>query len=68
MSVDSIKELLQKLGHEFDWFYGESDVVKETELVIKQAKLKKKIVDDNGALLSKVNDPVLLNQMDHIYI
>lgn len=70
ISVDSIKELLQKLGHEFDWFYGESDVVKETELVINQAKLKNKIVDDNGALLSKeVNDPpILLTKSDGSYL
>ena len=31
VSVNNINELMDRLGHEFDWFYGESDVVKETK-------------------------------------
>ena len=66
VSVKKINELIHKLGHGFDWFYGESDVVKETKLVIDDAKLNNKIVDDNGALLSKEpsDPPILLTKSD----
>ncbi len=40
LQIRNIKKLLDKLGHRFDWFYGESDVVKETEIVINDAKSK----------------------------
>ena len=70
VSVKNINELMHKLGHGFDWFYGESDVVKETKLVIDDAKLKNKIVDDNGALLSKEpsDPPILLTKSDGSYL
>jgi len=70
VSVRNIKKLLDKLGHRFDWFYGESDVVKETEIVINDAKSKNKIYDDSGALLSKeVSDPpILLTKSDGSYL
>ena len=70
VSVKNINELIHKLGHEFDWFYGESDVVKETKLVIDDAKLNNKIVDDNGALLSKEpsDPPILLTKSDGSYL
>ena len=70
VSVKNINELIDKLGHGFDWFYGESDVVKETKLVIDDAKLKNKIVDDNGALLSKEpsDPPILLTKSDGSYL
>ena len=70
VSVKDINELIHKLGHEFDWFYGESDVVKETKLVIDDAKLNNKIVDDNGALLSKEpsDPPILLTKSDGSYL
>ena len=35
LSVNEIKKLLKKLEHNFDYFYGESDVVKESEIVLK---------------------------------
>ena len=61
---------MHRLGHGFDWFYGESDVVKETKLVIDDAKLKNKIVDDNGAFLSKEpsDPPILLTKSDGSYL
>lgn len=70
VSVNNINELMDRLGHEFDWFYGESDVVKETKLVIDDAKLKNKIVDDNGAFLSKEpsDPPILLTKSDGSYL
>ena len=70
VSVKNINELIHKLGHGFDWFYGESDVVKETKLVIDDAKLKNKIIDDNGALLSKEpsDPPILLTKSDGSYL
>ena len=70
VSVANIKKLLDKLGHRFDWFYGESDVVKETKLVINNAKSKNKILNDNGALLSKEpsDPPILLTKSDGSYL
>lgn len=70
VSVKNIKKLLDKLGHRFDWFYGESDVIKETEIVINNAKSKNKVIDDNGALLSKESSdpPVLLTKSDGSYL
>lgn len=70
VSVKNIKKLLDKLGHRFDWFYGESDVIKETEIVINNAKSKNKVIDDSGALLSKESSdpPVLLTKSDGSYL
>ncbi len=70
VSVENIKKLLDTLGHRFDWFYGESDVVKETELVINNAISKNKVFDENGALLSKEpsDPPVLLTKSDGSYL
>ena len=70
VSVENIKKLLDKLGHRFDWFYGESDVVAETKVVINEAKSKDKILDDNGAFLSKElsDPPILLTKSDGSYL
>lgn len=70
ISVNNIKKLLQKLGHNFDWFYGESDVIEETKMVISEAKSKNKILDDNGALLSKQTSdpPILLTKSDGSFL
>ena len=70
ISVENIKKLLDKLGHRFDWFYGESDVVAETKVVINEAKSKDKILDDNGAFLSKElsDPPILLTKSDGSYL
>ena len=70
VSVENIKKLLDKLGHRFDWFYGESDVIAETKIVINEAKSKDKILNDNGAFLSKeISDPpILLTKSDGSYL
>tara|TARA_A200000113_G_scaffold222792_1_gene237063 strand:+ start:30 stop:1664 length:1635 start_codon:yes stop_codon:yes gene_type:complete len=70
ISVENIKKLLEKLGHRFDWFYGESDVVKETELVINNAISKNRVFDESGALLSKEpsDPPILLTKSDGSYL
>ena len=41
LSVDEIKNTLGRLNHEFDYFYGESDVVEESSKVLEIAKNKK---------------------------
>ena len=37
LAIPNIKTLLNKLGHNFDWYFGESDVVEETNLVVLKA-------------------------------
>jgi arginyl-tRNA synthetase len=69
-SVTEIKKLLKEMGHSFDWFYGESDVVEETKKVIEDAKSQKKVVDDNGALVSKekYEPPIILVKSDGSFL
>jgi arginyl-tRNA synthetase len=58
------------MGHSFDWFYGESDVVEETKKVIANAKIQKKVVDDSGALVSKEKHepPIILIKSDGSFL
>jgi arginyl-tRNA synthetase len=69
-SVTEIKKLLKEMGHSFDWFYGESDVVEETKKVIANAKIQKKVVDDSGALVSKEKHepPIILIKSDGSFL
>ena len=69
-SVTEIKKLLKEMGHSFDWFYGESDVVEETKKVIANAKTQKKVVDDSGALVSKEKHepPIILIKSDGSFL
>ena len=43
LAIPNIKTLLDKLGHNFDWYFGESDVVNETDLVVSKAIDEKKV-------------------------
>ena len=29
LAIPNIKTLLSKLGHDFDWYFGESDILKQ---------------------------------------
>ena len=70
LSVEEIKKLLTRLGHDFDYFYGESDVVKETEIVLKNASSNNLVRKDAGALVSteKVDPPIILVKSDGSYL
>ena len=70
ISVKEIKKLLKELNHDFDLFYGESNVVKETNKVINDAKLKNKVTHDDGALVSKEkhDPPIILIKSDGSFL
>ena len=68
--IPEIKKLLEQVGHKFDHYLGESDVVKNIEIVLDQAKKDKKIVVDDGAYISteKTDPPVLITKSDGSYL
>ena len=70
LSVKEIKKLLTKLGHDFDYFYGESDVVQETEIVLENASGNNLTRIDDGALVSteEVDPPIILVKSDGSYL
>lgn len=70
ISVKEIKKLLEKMNHSFDFFYGESSVVKETNQVIDDAKLNDRVTLDNGALVSKEKHepPIILIKSDGSFL
>lgn len=70
ISVKEIKKLLEEMNHSFDFFYGESSVVKETNQVIDDAKLNNKVTLDNGALISKEkhDPPIILIKSDGSFL
>jgi len=70
LAIPNIKTLLNKLGHSFDWYFGESDVVKETDLVVSKAIDEKKVKKDDGALIStqEVDPPILITKSDGSYL
>ena len=70
ISVKEIKKLLKEMNHSFDFFYGESSVVKETNQVIDDAKLNDRVTLDNGALVSKEKHepPIILIKSDGSFL
>ena len=68
--IPEIKKLLEQVGHKFDYYLGESDVVKNIEIVLDQAKKDKKIIIDDGAYISteKTDPPVLITKSDGSYL
>ena len=68
--IPEIKKLLEQVGHKFDYYLGESDVVENIEVVLDQAKKDKKIVVDDGAYISteKTDPPVLITKSDGSYL
>ncbi len=70
LSVDKIKNLLKKLGHGFDYFYGESDVIKESKIVLKEASENSLTRKDEGALVSteEADPPIILVKSDGSYL
>ena len=70
LSVDEIKNTLGRLNHEFDYFYGESDVVEESSKVLEIAKNKKLTNENQGAIVSSedVDPPIILVKSDGSYL
>jgi len=70
ISIYSIKETLNKLGHDFDLWLGESDVNKLIPSMLNDLKEKNKISEDDGALISNQDtDPkILITKSDGSYL
>ena len=70
LAVPNIKKLLEKLGHKFDLYLGESSVVNEINEVIKKAKKENKIIEDGGAYISseKSEPPILITKSDGSFL
>ena len=70
LAIPNIKNLLKKLDHDFDWYFGESNVVKETDLVVSKAIEDNKVKKDSGALISTedVDPPILITKSDGSYL
>ncbi len=70
ISVQSIKEALSLLGHDFDLWMGESDVNNLIPTMIKQLDEKNKISMDGGAYISNFqSDPkILITKSDGSYL
>ena len=70
LAIPNIKNLLKKLDHDFDWYFGESNVVKETDFVVSKAIETSKVKKDSGALISTedVDPPILITKSDGSYL
>ena len=68
--IPEIKNLLTQIGHEFDFYLGESDVVDNVKIVLDKAIKDKKIKKDDGAYISteKTDPPVLITKSDDSYL
>ena len=70
LSLNSIKDTLKKLDHNFDLWLGESDVNSIIPKMLNDLKKNKKISDDDGALVSNLeSDPkILITKSDGSYL
>jgi arginyl-tRNA synthetase len=69
ISTSEIKKTLSMFNHEFDIFEGESDANKYIEPLLNRLKSQKKIVLDNGAFITKLeNRNVLITKSDGSYL
>ena len=70
ISIDQIKSLFVKLQHSFDLFYGESDVINETNKVVEKAKKDGLVKIDDGALISteESDPPIIITKADGSYL
>ena len=70
LSVNEIKILLEKLNHNFDYFYGESSVVSEVNQLIEEIKSLDLVRIDNGALVSNedCDPPIIIVKSDGSYL
>ena len=70
ISINSIKETLLILKHDFDLWLGESDVNELIEPMIESLKEGRKLlVDDNALVSTQESDPkVLIAKFDGSYL
>ena len=70
ISIESLKNTLSKLNHDFDLWLGESDVNKLIPKMLKNLEKNKKIKNDDGAFISTQNtDPkILITKSDGSYL
>ncbi len=70
ISIDSIKETLLTLKHDFDLWLGESDVNELIEPMIESLKKEGKVKIDDGALVSaqEVDPKILIAKSDGSYL
>ena len=70
ISINSLMENFKILGHQFDYWLGESDVNDLIPNMIGKLKEDKKIINDEGALISAQNtDPkILITKSDGSYL
>ena len=70
LAIPNIKKLLNKLDHKFDWYFGESDAIKEVSTVVNEAISKGLLIEDSGALISteEADPPILVTKSDGSYL
>ena len=70
VSIDSLKENFVLLNHQFDYWFGESDVNSLIEPMLEDLKKDGKIIEDDNALISSENtEPrVLITKSDGSYL
>jgi arginyl-tRNA synthetase len=70
ISINSLRENFVLLNHQFDYWYGESDVNALIEPMLEDLKKNGKIVEDDNALISSENiEPrVLITKSDGSYL
>ena len=70
ISIQNLKENFKLLNHTFDYWLGESDVNDLIPDMIVDLKKKKKIIEDDGALISteNVEPKVLITKSDGSYL
>ena len=70
ISKDYIKEVLDRLGHKFDKWDGESTVNSFIEPMLKRLKEDGKLVLNDGALVANIDTdpPILITKSDNSYL
>ena len=70
VSIDSLKENFVLLNHQFDYWYGESDVNSLIKPMLEDLKNNGKIIEDDNALISseEVEPRVLITKSDGSYL
>jgi len=69
-SIDSLEKNFVLLNHQFDYWYGESDVNSLIEPMLEDLKKSGKIIEDDNALISseKIEPRVLITKSDGSYL
>ena len=69
-SIDSLEKNFVLLNHQFDYWYGESDVNSLIEPMLEDLKNKGKIIEDDNALISSedIKPIVLITKSDGSYL